>query len=62
MANINFREFKNIQFLMAFMLIVFNVTKHEEECHILNQFIPNENNFLYVIYKNNHINSFNINN
>ena len=24
---------------MAFMLIVFNVTKHEEECHILNQFL-----------------------
>ena len=62
MVKTNFSEFTNIYFFMAFVPVTFKTNKHEQECHILNQLLLFQNSFLYKIYKNNHMNSFNINN
>ena len=51
---------------MIFVSIIFKATKYEEEYHILNQLLLFQTKivffFNYKFYKNNHINSFNINN
>ena len=49
---------------MIFVLIIFKETKYDVEYHILNQLLLFQIKvvFLYKFYKNNKINSFNINN
>ena len=49
---------------MIFVSIIFKETKYDVEYHILNQLLLFQIKvvFLYKFYKNNKINSFNINN
>ena len=50
---------------MPFASKVVKATKHNTECHIIIIIIIIiiiKNSFLYKIYKNSHMNSFNINN
>ena len=48
---------------MVFVSIVVKTTKHEQECHTLNLLLLFQLKIiLYRVYKNNHINSFDINN
>ena len=47
---------------MAFASKVVKATKHNTECHIIIIIIIIKNSYLYKIYKNSHMNSFNINN